>query len=305
MNPNQVWANTIARSISGSAVADTSAVTSALTSTSGLADGGMSFVHADFPAGGINPLATGTVVRESMPTPTAEQQQIVSDEVKPQNSRTPGVVNPGRQSQDPGRGGDIGAAEFKGSGLTAYQIQHYMEGMADIIKAGESITNGFLAYNSGKMRRRALEFEAKQHERNTQLLFRNMREITRAADADANVHRVRGAQHKSDQRVAMAASGFSVGKGIYKNTLYSTDVRTEYNVAMLKLKAGLQNAEILRQIGVEKAQAIIKKAEGSIEQRLGKAKLAQGITSGIAQIFSGGANFYMGYKGEGATKGGE
>lgn len=272
-----------------------------LGTTADFPTGNMSFVQTDFPVAGRS-----VVARDATPTPTTQTQDIVSARVAPQEARKPDVVNPGYATQTKGNGGQVGSesAEFKGSGLTAFQIKHYMEGAADVIQAGENIANGYLAYNSAYMRGKSLEFEAGQHERNAQLLYKNMREINRAADADANVYRVRGAQHKSDQRVAMAASGFAVGKGVYKNTLQSTDVRTEYNVALLKLKAGLQNAEILRQIGVEDAQAIIKKAEASISRKYGRANLASGISSGIANIMSAGANFYMGYKGEGATKGG-
>ncbi len=279
-------------------------VASIVGALTGTGDGLMSFTPTDFPVGGTS---TISVAREPTPTPVVEPQQIVSNNVMPQEARKPNVVDPGYQSQAKGKGGKIGedGAEFKGSGITAYQIEKYMKGMGDYIKAGESIANGFFAYNSAKMKASSLEFEAKQHGRNVELLYKNMREITRAADADANVHRVRGAERKSEQRVAMAASGFAVGKGVYKNTLYTTDARTEYNVAMLKLKAGLQNAEILRQVGVEEAQAEIKRGEASIERRYGKAKLGQGLVNGISEIFSGTANFYMGYKGEGATKGGK
>ena len=279
-------------------------VASIVGALNGSGDGLMTFTPTDFPAGGIS---TPPVSRKPTPAPVAEPQQIVSNNVAPQEARKPNVVNPGYQSQAKGKGGSIdgGKDTFKGSGLTSYQIEHYMKGMGDYIKAGESIANGYLAYGSAKMKASSLRFEARQNERNVQLLYKNMREISRAADADANVHRVRGAERKSEQRVAMAASGFAVGKGVYKNTLYTTDARTEYNVAMLKLKAGLQNAEILRQIGVEEAQAEIKRGEASIEKRYGEAKLAQGWANGISEMFSGTANFYMGYKGEGATKGGK
>jgi len=280
---------------------EVASIVGALTGTN---DGMMSFPHTDFPVGGMS---TISVAREPIPTPVSEPQQIVSNNVAPQEARKPNVVNPGYQSQTKGNGGKIGedGGEFKGSGITAYQIEKYMKGAGDYIKAGESIANGYLAYNSAKMKASSLKFEAAQHDRNVQLLYKNMREINRAADADANVYRVRGAQHKSEQRVAMAASGFAVGKGVYKNTLYSTDVRTQYNVALLKLKAGLQNAEILRQVGIEEAQAEIKRGEAKIEKRYGEAKLTQGWVNGISEIISGSANFYMGYKGEGATKGGK
>ena len=262
--------------------------------------GSVSFPQTDFPIGGMS-----TIVKEPLPKATTATQEIVSNDVSPQPARKPGVVNPGYSSQDKGTGGSVGGSEFEGSGLTAYQVEHYMKGAANVIQAGTDIANGYLAYSSAYMKGKSLEFEAGQHERNAQLLYKNMREINRAADADANVYRVQGAATKSAQKVAMAASGFAVGKGVYKTTLQTTDARTQYNVALLKLKAGLQNAEILRQVGVEEAQAIINKAEASISRKYGRAQLAQGWASGISELMSGGANFYMGYKGEGATKGGK
>ena len=114
---------------------------------------------------------------------------------------------------------------------------------------------------------------------------------------DANVYRLKSAQTKSAQRTAMASSGFAVGKGVYKNTLETTDARTNYNIAAAILKAELQNAELIRQAGEYRAQAEIARGNAEIAKRMGKAESISGIINATAYAAASAANLYVGLEG--------
>lgn len=183
--------------------------------------------------------------------------------------------------------------------LTRKQIEDYMSSVMYGMKAIDSISNGFTANSSYKMKANNEEWKAKQNDRSARLLLMNQREINRAAQMDANVYKLQGAQTKSRQKVAMAASGFAVGKGIYANTLDTTDTRTTYNTAAIMLKAELQNAELVRKAGNYEAEAIINRANADINRRLGKAAMWDGVLDSIAYLGAAGAYFYIGKYGYG------
>ena len=157
--------------------------------------------------------------------------------------------------------------------------------------------NGFLANSSERMKASNYEFQARQSERSAALLLQNQREITRAAQMDANKYRIENAKIKSGQKTAMAASGFAVGRGVYRNTLSTTDARTNYNIAATVLKGELQNAELIRQAGEYRAQAEIARGNAEIAKRMGKAAKLSGIIGTVGYTASAVAKMYVGAQG--------
>lgn len=178
--------------------------------------------------------------------------------------------------------------------LTKEQIQNYMKGVMYANKAVVALANGFTAKSSYAMQARNKDWQAKQNERSARLLMANQREINRAAQADANVYRMQGAATKSNQKVAMAQTGFAVGKGIYRNTLDTTDARVNYNTSAIMLKAELQNAELTRRAGLYESEAIINRADRDILGIQGRAALWGGVFDSLAYASTSGAYFYLG-----------
>ena len=178
--------------------------------------------------------------------------------------------------------------------LTKEQVQNYTNSALYGIKAINALANGFTAKSSYRMQARNAEWQAKQNLRSADLLLKNQREISRAAQADANVYRMQGAKTKSDQKVAMAQTGFAVGKGIYRNTLDTTDARVNYNTSAIILKAELQNAELTRRAGLYESEAIINRANRDIYGKLGRAALVSGILNSASYLAASGAYFYLG-----------
>ena len=174
------------------------------------------------------------------------------------------------------------------------KMQMYTAGMVYGIKAGQSLANGFLANASAKLKARNYKFQAEQDLRSAEMLLKNQKEISRAAQMDANVYKLQGAETKDKQKVAMAQTGFAVGKGIYKNTLNTTDARTNYNVSAVILKGELQNAELTRQAGLYRAQAEIARGNAKIAKIQGRAEMWAGIVDAAAYAVASGANFYVG-----------
>lgn len=205
-------------------------------------------------------------------------------------------VNVNTQSLKKGKtkddGGGTGQPEQPKT--TASQVKDYANATTEAIKAASYIGNAFIAETNGKMKANSYEYQAKQNERMAELLLMNQRDITRAAQADANVYKMQQKQVKSAQKVAMAESGFAVGKGVYKNKLDETDARVNYNVAAMMLKADLQNAELTRQAGTYEAQAIINRSDAEIARKVGKIERNMGLMNGIASLVSAGASFYSG-----------
>lgn len=203
-------------------------------------------------------------------------------------------------AMDPGQ---LASANNMVGALTKEQIDNYIKGTTYLNKSISSFANGYTANLSYKMQANNKEFQAKQNERSARLLLLNQREINRAAQADANVYRLQGVTTKSNQKVAMAQSGFAVGKGIYRNTLDTTDARTNYNTSAIILRAELENAELTRRAGLYEAEGIINRADASIARRQGKAALWDGVLDGIAYLGVSAAYFYVGANGYGGSSG--
>ena len=177
---------------------------------------------------------------------------------------------------------------------TAKAIVHYADAAASVLKGGVAIANGYIGKMSAKQKQLSYEFKAQQNRRAAELLLKNQVDITRAAQMDSNQYRIVGVETKAKQVSGMAASGFAVGKGIYKNTLNTTEARVNYNVANLMLKADLQNAELTRKAGQQTAEAIINDANAEIAKKEGKFAVMNGWLNGISNFISAGASFTCG-----------
>lgn len=206
-----------------------------------------------------------------------------------------GVKAPKIKTEDPKK--QNGDNKPKDVDYSAKQIERFTAGTMYAMKAVSALTNGYCSMIQHNMKAANLDFAAKQSERNAALLMKNQRDITRAAQMDANVYKMQAKGIKSSQRIAMAESGFAVGKGVNKVVFDKTDAMTNYNVAAQILKAELQNAEATRQSGTYKAQAIIQRADAEAERVQGKIAKRQGITDAIMNTISAGANIYIGHYG--------
>ena len=177
---------------------------------------------------------------------------------------------------------------------TANAVKYYASGVSEIMKGGAAISNGYIANMSANMKAKSYEFQADQERLVAETLLKNQIDITRAAQMDSNQYRIVGVETKEKQISGMAASGFAVGKGVYRNTLNTTEARVNYNVANLMLKADLQNAELTRKAGAQVAQAIINDANAEIARKEGKLAVLNGWISGINNLLSAGAMFTCG-----------
>lgn len=177
---------------------------------------------------------------------------------------------------------------------TAKAIVHYADAAAYALKGGVAIANGYIGKMSAQQKQKSYEFKAQQNRRAAELLLKNQVDITRAAQMDSNQYRIAGVETKSKQVAGMAASGFAVGKGVYKNTLNTTEARVNYNVANLMLRADLQNAELTRKAGQQTAEAIINDANAAIAKKEGKHAVMMGWVNGISNFLSAGAAFTCG-----------
>jgi hypothetical protein len=178
--------------------------------------------------------------------------------------------------------------------ITAKAVEHYADACAYLLKGGAAIANGYIARMSADSKKMAYRFKANQNRRAADLLLMNQVDITRAAQMDSNQYRIAGVETKSKQVTGMAASGFAVGKGVYKNTLNTTEARVNYNVANLMLRADLQNAELTRKAGQQVAESVINDANAEIAKIEGKAAVWSGWINGISNFISAGASFYCG-----------
>lgn len=228
------------------------------------------------------------------PTLTAQEPVVFAKEPEPRSVATIDTSMPPDTVTEQA---EIKGGETDQSGLTAFQVKKYASGTISLIKSVSSVYNGYIANSQYKMQANNKEFLASQNERAAELLKKNMRDINRAADADANVYRLQGVKTKSAQRVAQAASGFAVGKGTHGVMLDTTDARTQFNASMIMLKAGLQNAEILREIGGLKAQAIINRFDAKALKEQGEFAISKGWNDAVMHAISAGADFYVGYHG--------
>lgn len=226
-----------------------------------------------------------TIAQQSVPFPdTTTMPRVSTPVVKPSEG---GTIEP------VGVDGKTGEA----SRLLSERLQLFSSGANDAVKAITVLSNGFLANSSERMKASNYEFQARQSERSAALLLQNQREITRAAQMDANKYRIENAKIKSGQKTAMAASGFAVGRGVYRNTLSTTDARTNYNIAATVLKGELQNAELIRQAGEYRAQAEIARGNAEIAKRMGKAAKLSGMIGAVGYTASAVAKMYVGAQG--------
>lgn len=177
---------------------------------------------------------------------------------------------------------------------TAQSVKHFASSVTDILKAGASISNGYISKMSADAKARTYKFQAEQDKHSAELLLKNQKDITRAAQMDANRYRIAGAETKAKQITGMAGTGFAVGKGVFKNTLSTTEARVNYNVSNIMLKAGLENAELTRKAGTLEANAIIAEANAKIAKQEGKFAVFSGWVNGISNLVSACANFYCG-----------
>ena len=253
-------------------------------------EGAMSYV-SDVPA------QVQEIVPEALQTtnPTIAQQSVPFPDTTTMPRITTPVVKPseGGTIEPVGADGETGEA----SRLLSERLQLFSSGANDAVKAITVLSNGFLANSSERMKASNYEFQARQSERSAALLLQNQREITRAAQMDANKYRIENAKIKSGQKTAMAASGFAVGRGVYRNTLSTTDARTNYNIAATVLKGELQNAELIRQAGEYRAQAEIARGNAEIAKRMGKAAKLSGIIGTVGYTASAVAKMYVGAQG--------
>lgn len=196
------------------------------------------------------------------------------------------------------RNSDTNSGEVSGSTAkpkyTEDQVMMYGRAASYLVQSMSDFTNGFLAYDSSKLKTASYDFKSRQYERSADLLEKNITDINRAARMDANVNKLQNRETKDKQKVAMSASGFAVGKGSYKSTFATTDARTNYNIAMRMLKADLQTAEVTRKVGEYRARAEIEKGNAKISRIMGKSQMTQGIISGIGNLVNAGFNFYVG-----------
>lgn len=177
---------------------------------------------------------------------------------------------------------------------SAKAVQYYATATADTMKGVASVANGYISQLSAEMKANTYKFQAEQNRNMASQLLKNQREITRAAQMDANQYRMQNEGTKSRQKVAMAESGFAVGRGVYKNNLDTTEARVNYNVANIMLKAGLENANITSKAGGYVAQAIINEADAEIAKKEGEVAYTNGWINGISEFLSAGAMFYCG-----------
>ena len=189
---------------------------------------------------------------------------------------------------------DVGTNGTQQPNYTAKEVVHYASAVADVMKGGAAIANGYIAKMSAGAKASAYRFRAEQNRRASALLLANQVDVTRAAQMDSNKYRIAGKKTTAGQKVAMASSGFTVGKGSYANTLNTTEAIVNYNVANLMLKADLENAELTRKAGAQMAEAIINEANAEIAKKEGRAAVRNGWISGIANFISAGAAFYCG-----------
>jgi len=177
---------------------------------------------------------------------------------------------------------------------TAFQVGHFLNGTAQGMAAIASIFNGYNQASQYQMQANASNFMAQQNERNARLMTDNIREINRAAQSDINVMSMETTQRKSQQRIAQGASGFKVGAGAYEVLNNNTDFIQQYNASMIMLKAGMQGAEVIRQAGTFRAQAIMNRAEADIARSNKTTAILQGWVNGVAGAAAAGASFYVG-----------
>lgn len=248
--------------------------------------------YSDSWVGGMSYSTPESIKGEQTPTATEQVQQVA--EAKP-------IRNAGRPSTGMGKAKSVetdthgGDASIEHS-LSAKAVADFTNATVYGMKAISAVSSGYVNAKQYEMQANNKEFAAWQNDRAAKLLAKSTRDITRAAEADANVYRLQGVKNKAAQRVGQAASGFAVGKGTYRVMLNTTDVRTNYNAAAIMAKSMMQNAEIKRQIGTQKATAIINRADAKALKKRAEIERIQGWMNGISYALQAGASAYAGYE---------
>lgn len=252
----------------------------------------MSGPYSDPWVGGMSYSAPEPIKGEETPTATEQVQQVA--EAKP-------IRNAGRPSAGMGKAKSVETDTHGGDtpiehSLSAKAVADFTNATVYGMKAISAVSSGYVNAKQYEMQANNKEFAAWQNDRAAKLLAKSTRDITRAAEADANVYRLQGVKTKAAQRVGQAASGFAVGKGTYRVMLNTTDVRTNYNAAAIMAKSMMQNAEIKRQIGTQKAAAIINRADAKALKKRAEIERIQGWMNGISYALQAGASAYAGYE---------
>jgi hypothetical protein len=227
---------------------------------------------------------------EELPTATEQVQE---------NSVAKPIRNAGRSSTSMGEAKNV-ESDVHGStpvehSLSAKAVADFTNATVYGMKAISAVSAGYINAKQYEMQANNKEFAAWQNDRAAKLLAKSTRDITRAAEADANVYRLQGVKTKAAQKVGQAASGFAVGKGTYRVMLNTTDVRTNYNAAAIMAKSMMQNAEIKRQIGTQKATAIINRADAKALKKRAEIERMQGWMNSISYALQAGASAYAGF----------
>lgn len=195
------------------------------------------------------------------------------------------------RNSDTGSGID---GEVKKPDYTETQVLMYGRSAQYLVSAASDFMNASLARGNAKLKESGYKFTARQYERMADLLEKNISDINRAAQMDASLYKIERSETKSKQKVAMAATGFAVGKGSYRSTLETTDARTNYNIAMRMLKSELQTAETIRKAGHYRAQAEIERGNAKMAKIQGENAMLTGVISGVGNLINSGVSFYIG-----------
>lgn len=186
-------------------------------------------------------------------------------------------------------GGEVSPAKY-----TSDQVDMFTRSGQYAVQSVSYFANAILSSSQYDMKKEQYNFLSDQYEAAAKKLELNMRDITRAAQADANVYKMQGAQTKAKQKTAQAATGFAVGKGVYGVMLDTTDARANYNVAMVMLKSEFQNAEVIRKTGTYRAQAAIARGNAKIADIEKSNAIWTNVIGGIGAAINSGFSFYVG-----------
>lgn len=247
--------------------------------------------YSDSWVGGMSYGTPEPIKGEELPTATEQVQE---------NSVAKPIRNAGRSSTSMGEAKNVESDTHGGStpvehSLSAKAVMDFANATVYGMKAISAVSSGYVNSKQYEMQANNKEFAAWQNDRAAKLLAKSTRDITRAAEADANVYRLQGVKTKAAQKVGQAASGFAVGKGTYRVMLNTTDVRTNYNAAAIMAKSMMQNAEIKRQIGTQKATAIINRADAKALGKRAEIERMQGWMNSISYALQAGASAYAGF----------
>lgn len=246
--------------------------------------------YSDSWVGGMSYSAPEPIKSEELPTATEQVQQ--TSEVKP--IRNAGRTNTSMSDAKSVESDSHGGTPVEHS-LSAKAVRDFANATVYGMKSISAVSTGYINAKQYEMQANNKEFAAWQNDRAAKLLAKSTRDVTRAAEADANVYRLQGVKTKAAQKVGQAASGFAVGKGTYRVMLNTTDVRTNYNAAAIMAKSMMQNAEIRRQIGTQKATATINRADAKAFEKRAEIERMQGWMNSIGYALQAGASAYAGF----------